>query len=125
MQKKLKKTAEEQEKYDELQKNEELKKFHARHAGGGAFGETDVARANGILEECFTKLEDALEGGEWIMGDRFTLADISWIPTHFVLAGCGYPFENHPNMSRWAAALRERESYEDSILKWCPDFSKV
>ena len=125
MQKKLKKTAEEQEKYDELQKNEELKEFHARHAGGSEFGEQDVATARGILEECFARLEDALDGRDWIMGDRFTLADISWIPLHFVLVGCGYPFENHPNISRWAAAFEDRESYRDGILKWCPDFSKV
>lgn len=125
MQKKLKKTAEEQEKYDALQKNDELKNFHAKHAGGGAFGETDIARANEILEACFAKLENALEGREWIMGDRFTLADISWIPLHFVLVGCGYPFDNYPNVSRWAAALRDRESYKAGIVKWCPDFSKV
>ena len=125
MQKKLKKTAEEQEKYDELQKNEELKEFHARHAGGSALGEADIARANEILEECFVKLENALEDREWMMGDRFTLADISWIPTHFVLIGCGYPFEKYPNVSRWAAALEDRESYREGILKWCPDFSKV
>ena len=60
-----------------------------------------------------------------MMGDRYTLADISWIPVHFVLVGCGYPFERYPNVSRWAAAHRDRESYKDGILKWCPDFSKV
>ena len=125
MQKKLKKTAEEQERYDELQKNEELKGFHAKHAGASRFGEEDVARARGMLEACFARLENALEGRRWIMGDRFTLADISWIATHFVLVGCGYPFENHPNVSRWAAAVQDRESYRDGILKWCPDFSKV
>ena len=125
MQKKLKKTAEEQEKYDRLQKNDELKKFHARHAGAGELGEKDIAKAYDILEECFTRLENTLEGRRWIMGDRFTLADISWVPVHFVLDGCGYPFENHPNISRWAAALQDKESYKDGILKWCPDFSKV
>ena len=125
MQAKLKKTAEEQEKYDVLQKNEELKTFHARHAGDSAFGEKDIARARGILETCFAKLENALEDWDWMMGDRFTLADISWIPLHFVLAGCGYPFEGYPNVSRWAAAVRDRRSYREGILKWCPDFSKV
>ena len=125
MQKKLKKTAEEQEKYDKLQKNEELKRFHARHAGGSELGEKDIARAREILEECFTRLENALEGRKWIMGDRFTLADISWIPLHFVLDGCGYPFESHPNIARWAAAFKHRASYKDGILQWCPDFAKV
>ena len=125
MQEKLKKTAEEQKKYEELQQNEELKGFHARHAGGSALGERDIAGARGILEVCFAKLESALKGRKWMMGDRFTLADISWIPLHFVLDGCGYSFENYPNISRWASAFQDRESYRDGILKWCPDFSKV
>ena len=125
IQKKVKKTAQEQKKYDELQKNEELKKFHAKHAGSSAFGEEDIARARQILDECFTKLEFALEGRDWIMGDQFTLADIAWIPLHFVLIGCGYPFGRHPKVSRWAAALGEKASYQEGILKWCPDFSKV
>lgn len=125
IQKKVKKTAEEQQKYDELQKNEELKKFHAKHAGSSAFGEEDIARAEEILDECFTKLENALEGRDWIMGDQFTLADISWIPLHFVLIGCGYPFERYPDISRWAAAFRDKESYREGILEWCPDFSIV
>ncbi len=125
MQKKLKKTAEEQERYDALQTNEELKAFHARHAGAGAFGERDVARARETLEDCFARLDSALEGRSWIMGERFTLADISWIPLHFVLVGCGYPFRDYPNVLRWAAAHRDRESFRDGILKWCPDFSQV
>ena len=125
MQKKLKKTAEEQRKYDELQTNRELREFHAKHAGGSQFGDRDVASARELLETCFARLETALEDGEWIMGDRFTLADISWIPTHFVLDGCGYPFRDYPNVSRWAAAHRDRESFRDGILKWCPDFAKV
>ncbi len=125
MQKKLKKTAEEQQRYDALQKNEELKGFHARHAGGSAFDERDAAGARGILEACFARLESALEGRDWIMGERFTLADISWIPVHFVLVGCGYRFDDYPNIERWAAALQERESYREGILKWCPDFAEV
>ena len=125
MQKKLKKTAEEQKKYDSLQKNEELKQFHAKHAGSKAFGETEVVKAVEVLEDCFTNLDKALEGRKQIMGDQFTLADISWIPLHFVLIGCGYPFERFSNITRWAEALKVRESYREGILKWCPDFSKV
>ena len=123
--KKVKKTAEEEKKYSELQQNEELKKFHSKHAGSNQFGGDDVAEAEAILKDCFDKLEAALDGNEWVMGDRFTLADISWIPLHFVLIGCGYPFENYPNITRWADAFREKKSFQDGIIKWCPDFSKV
>lgn len=125
MQEKVKKTAAEQEKYNALQKNEELKKFHSKHAGGNVFGEADLAKATGILEDCFSKLEKALAGRPWIMGEQFTLADISWVPVHFVIDGCGYPFENYHNISRWAEAFHAKQSFRDGVLKWCPDFSKV
>ena len=123
--KKVKKTAEEQKKYNELQSNEDLLDFHAKHAGDGAFSRDDLARSMEILKDCFTKLEASLDGRKWIMGDQYTLADISWIPVHFVLIGCGYPFEDYPNITRWAEAFTARESYQEGIIKWCPDFSKV
>lgn len=125
MGKQLKKTAAEQEKYDALQKNEELKSFHAKHAGDKSFSTSDLDKAKAILGACFAKLEMTLEGRTWIIGDQYTLADISWIPLHFVLDGCGYPFEKFPNISRWAASFREKPSFQDGVLKWCPDFSKV
>lgn len=122
---KLKKTEQEQKKYDELQQNEELKSFHAKHAGGNDFSTSDFDKAKAILGACFTKLDVTLEGREWIMGDQFTLADISWIPLHFVIIGCGYSFDNYPNISRWAAAFENKECYQEGIIKWCPDFADV
>jgi GST-like protein len=125
IQKKVKKTAEEEAKYNKLQKNEELKNFHAKHAGENELQSEQLIESKRILKECFDKLENALEGNDWIMGDKFTLADISWIPVHFVLIGCGYPFKDYPNISRWAATFNERDSYKKGVLDWCADFSKV
>ena len=125
IQKKVKKTAEEQRKYDSLQKNEELKDFHSKHAGSAAFEEEDLVRSKEILADCFGRLDAALDGKDWIMGDRFTLADISWIPVFFVLTGCGYPFDVYRNITRWAKSFNDRKSYREGILQWCPDFSKV
>ena len=122
---KIKKTAEEQAKYDALQKNDELKKFHSKHAGDKEFSTSDLDKAKAILGACFTKLEVTLEGRDWIMGDQFTLADISWIPLFFVIDGCGYDFSKYPNVQRWAASFAAKESYQQGVLKWCPDFSQV
>lgn len=112
IQKKVQKTAEEEAKYNELQKNEELKTFHSKHAGDKEIGADDLAGPNKILKDSFDKLENSLSGNAWIMGDKYTLADISWIPVYFVLVGCGYPFENYPNISRWAESFSARESYK-------------
>jgi GST-like protein len=123
--KKLKKTQAEQAKYDALQKNQELKDFHAKHKGTSQFSDEDIARAEAILKDCFDKLEATLEGRTWIMGEQYTLADISWIPLHFVLIGCGYPFDSYPNIQKWADNFRAKASFQEGILKWCPDFALV
>lgn len=121
----IKKTDAEQAQYDALQSNQELKDFHSKHSGENAFGASDVDKATAILGACFTKLDVTLDGREWIMGDQFTLADISWIPLHFVLLGAGYPFEKFPNVQRWAESFKTRKSFQDGILEWCPDFALV
>ena len=122
---KIKKTDEEQAKYDALQKNEELKNFHAKHAGGNEFATSDLDKAKAILGACFYKLDSTLADRKWIMGDQYSLADISWIPLHFVLIGCGYPFEQFENISRWADEFTAKPSFQEGIIKWCPDFAKV
>ena len=53
------------------------------------------------------------------------LADISWIPLHFVIKGCGYSFDDYPNVIRLASSFEARDSFKKGILEWCPDFSKV
>ena len=123
--KKIKKTVEEEKKYDALQENEELKNFHAKHKGTSQFSDEDMVKAEKILEDCFYKLDRTLEDRSWIMGEQFTLADISWVPLYHVLIGCGYPFEKYENITRWAATFLEKESFQEGVLKWCADFSKV
>lgn len=122
---KVKKTAEEEAKYAELQQNEELKEFHSKHAGRSEFDNETFKSAEARLNQVFAKLETTLDGGKWIMGNDMSLADISWIPLHFVLIGCGYPFHEYPNITRWAKAFEARKSFQEGIIKWCPDFSKV
>jgi len=122
---KLKKSQEEEAKYASLQTNEELKEFHSKHAGQSMFSEADIEKSETLLRDAFTKLNDTLEGQPWIMGENFSLADISWIPIHFVLIGCGYDYAPYPNVVLWSEAVHERDSYKNGILKWCYDFAKV
>lgn len=125
MQKKVQKTREEEERYQSLQQNEDLKEFHSKHAGSSQFTADDIEAAKQKLDDAFTKLNETLTARRWIMGDDFTLADISWIPVHFVLVGCGYPFERYPEIVRWADNTAARESFKAGVLQWCPDFATV
>ncbi len=121
----VKKSKEEEEEYMRLQKDPAMREFHRKFSGSGGIDPKDVAAAEAVLDNAFTKLDKALEGNEWIMGDQFTLADISWVPVYFTMDGADYPFEKHPNIVRWAKALGQKKSYQEGILKWCADFAKA
>jgi len=122
---KIQKSAEEEAKYLALQKDEEMRAFHKKFTGSDGIDPKDVEAAIAVLEDCFGRLEKALEGNEWILGDQYTLADISWVPVHFTLKGADFPFENYPNVSRWAENFEKRPSFQEGIIKWCRDFAKV
>ncbi len=73
---------------DAIKEIESWEAYHRNQLGpflGGAFGmffsgETDdarVAEINAGLNEATQKLEDALEGREWLVGDSMTAADIA------------------------------------------------
>lgn len=34
-------------------------------------------------------------------------------------------FDMYSNITRWANAFRNKQSYQEGIIKWCPDFSMV
>lgn len=122
---KLQKTQEEEQRYAALQQNDELKEFHSKHAGASAFSDDDIAASEKRLGEVHTKLNDTLSNRKWIMGENFSLADISWIPIHFVLIGCGYPYERYPHIVRWSEDVAGQESFKSGVLKWCSDFADV
>lgn len=122
---KLQKTAEEEAQYKALQTNEELIAFHAKHAGDSQFSAEDVKQAVTLLDQAFSDAEDVLGTHHWLSGDAYGLADISWLPIHFVLVGCGYDFGRYPKVSNWVEASRQRRSYQKGILGWCPDFAEV
>ena len=77
----LPKTDEEQALYDKLQTDPELTAFHAKHSHGRSFTEEDANTAIGLLNRTFAEIEDAIADGGWMVGDAYTLADISWSPT--------------------------------------------
>ena len=119
----LRKNEEEDAKYRSLQRDPELLDFHAHATSGNGLPQERVERAEATLYRLFDRVEDELSNHEWLVGDQFTLADISWVPLHFTLIGVDFPFEErYPHVTAWADAIRERPSFREGILRWCPKF---
>ena len=115
---KMRKSAEEQSRYRELQTNEELLAYHAKVSSEEGITGADVEVAAKILRECFTKVEQALSEHQWLVGDTFSLADISWIPLHSSLSDANYPFEEYPKITAWNKAIHSRAGFQKGVLEW-------
>lgn len=118
--KRMAKTETELAAYRKLQDNDELLEFHAENSSAEGLSAQRVATAANVLDECFSRIEQALSEHEWIVGDAFSLADITWIPLYVTLNNARFPFDPYPDVLRWKAAVRARPSFQKAVLDWMP-----
>ena len=99
----LRKNPEEDAKYRALQRDPELLAFHAAATSGNGLPQENIDKAEATLFRLFDKVEAELSEHEWLVGEKFSLADISWVPLHFTLIGVAFPFEErYPRVTAWA-----------------------
>ncbi|MEH6713009.1 MAG: glutathione S-transferase family protein [Paraglaciecola polaris] len=120
MQGKMKQSDQQRQAYEKLQTNKELVEFH--NASSKGFSVADAKEAEQTLDHFFEKANTRLTHQDWLVGEQFTLADITWVPLHFTLSGVGYNFAQFPAVQAWANKLHARESFAKAILQWCPIF---
>jgi ganglioside-induced differentiation-associated protein 1 len=79
-----------------------------------------VSRMGAFLSE----MEAALADAEWLMGERFTLADIAVAPYVLRLSDTGlsglWSEGRRPRVGDWFERLRQRPSFETAVGAWVP-----
>ncbi|CAI5459886.1 unnamed protein product [Closterium sp. Yama58-4] len=75
--------------------------------------EEKVAAATKKLEKILDVYEKHLEGREYLVGDSFTLADLTHllVTEHLKMAGVGDLFDSRPNVKAWLSRLYSRPSW--------------
>ncbi|MDG1415923.1 MAG: glutathione S-transferase family protein [Alphaproteobacteria bacterium] len=114
----LQKTQAEEDLYWKLQKDPDLRAFHGKHSGGKTFTSDDAAAAVELLNGVFAEIDQALVGHEWMMGDDYSLADISWGPSMTTLLSGGFDFSPFPHVERWYDALCQRPEFDKAVIQW-------
>lgn len=115
---KRRKTAVELQQYRELQTNQELLAFHTRSSSEAGFTAEDRYRAEQLLHDAFSRLDAHLAEHRWLVGDTFTLADITWVPLHYTLQRAGFPFDHYEKVKNWARTMADRPSFEIAVVQW-------
>lgn len=123
--KSMKRTPEQMKEYRNNQTfNAALLDFHERFNSSEGFTKEALEDATSVLDDCFKKMDERLDKNEWLAGDSFSLADITWIPQLVVLKAAKYPFENYPNLEKWKNAIIQRPSFKQGVMAWLPKMNK-
>ena len=121
----MKRTAEQMADYRQKQTfDTALLEFHERFNSNEGFSKEDLANATAVIDECFSKMDERLKDHDWLAGESFSLADITWIPQLVVLKVANYPFENYPNLEKWKNAIIQRPSFKQGVMAWLPRMKK-
>jgi len=77
-----------------------------------------------ILRSLFHDMQTILDRGPWLLGTRYSLADValvSYVDRLDRLGFSGLWDGNAPQVGRWLTASRERQSYKKGILDYAGD----
>ena len=100
------------------------KDVHSR-AVHGEITDTELAESRASINELLDKMERVLDPGPWIVGDAFTLADISIAPYMFRLYALGadqfWSKDRRPRVNDWYGRMVARPSFQAAV-SW-PDES--
>ena len=69
----------------------------------------------GRFHEAFAHLNELLQNQPYLLGERMTLADISWFITVHRLNLAGYPIRQHPNLQAYLARISQRPSFRKQV----------
>ncbi len=82
-----------------------------------------VRRGNRRLRETLKVVDDQIGGGEWVLGDRFSAADIYlYMLTTWLDPGMEHPsLDEFPDVARIASAVEKRPSVRKVYQDWIAD----
>ncbi len=89
-----------------------------------AFAAPGAAEALKLYDTYLKKMEEALAGHDWLVGDRFTIADVSMTPyvnrlAMMSLAGM-WKGGRLPGVERWFGRIQARPHFKAAFLDWVP-----
>jgi len=90
-----------------------LRKHFYQKMGRTGFSESDVEEALDKLKQTLTRMEQSLAAGPWLIGDMYTLADVSITPTIVRMEdlGLSYMWKDLPRVSEWYSRITARPNF--------------
>jgi len=81
---------------------------------GGTPDEAAIARGEKALPDPLRIIDQHLAKNEWMLGDKFSLADCDYGPTFNVLDKAGFSFGDFPRVRAYLEAIRSRRAWNET-----------
>ena len=104
--------------YKSLQKDPDLLAFHAKHDPGQSFSKQDIDNALALMIEAMADMDKAIAEGGWLVGDSYTLADISWAPSMTAFVANELPTERFEHLTDWYERIKKRPAWKRMFAWW-------
>lgn len=77
------------------------------------FAQREIDESHERLRQCLERMERSLESGPWLIGEAFTLADVSLAPTLVRMEDIAidHLWQDLPQVARWYARIQQRPSF--------------
>jgi glutathione S-transferase len=100
-----------------------LRKHFYRKMGKSGFSKEEISEATERLARTLHRVEDALQNGEWLVGNHYTLADASLTPTIVRLEDLGlvHMWRDLPRVIDWFARIKARPSFDIAYMAGARD----
>ena len=78
-----------------------------------------------LYDKYLHKMQEALEGNQWLVANEFSIADISLTPyvNRLAMMSMRGMWEGGrlPNVERWFSSIEERPNFKRCFIDWVPD----
>ena len=90
------------------------------YSQAGPAWESRVRVANEGLDSGLRALDGALEEKDWLSGDDYGLADISWVVNYHRLKQAQVDFAPWPRFAEWGERATKRPAFEAAVVNYAP-----
>ena len=97
-----------------------IRKGFFRSMGPTGFTDEDIEESFDQISKTAARMEDALAGGPWLLGDMYTLADVIVAPLIDRMADLGLSQlweDDYPRVNDWYARIQARPAFDIAFYK--------
>lgn len=95
-----------------------LRKHFYRKMGRSGFSQTEIDEALDKLKQTLVRMEASLSEGSWLVGDQYTLADVSITPTLVRMDDLGLSsmWDELPGVKDWYSRIQAKPNFDIAYM---------